>query len=87
MSSDGQQGQKSSDGPDTAGLEIPTERLTKDALRCLIEEYVTREGTDYGEVAHTLDQKVESVRAELRNGRAMILFDPETESCTIAIRE
>ena len=39
-------------------LEIPVGRLDGETLRRLIEEFVTREGTDYGTREKSLDQKV-----------------------------
>jgi uncharacterized protein YheU (UPF0270 family) len=69
------------------GLAIPAEQLSPDALLGLIEEFITREGTDYGEMEWSLEQKVEQVRAQLRRGDAVIVFDIAAESCTIMPRE
>jgi len=69
------------------GLVIPAEQLSPDALLGLIEEFITREGTDYGEVEWSLERKVEQVRAQLRRGDAVILFDVAAESCTIVPRD
>ena len=52
-----------------------------------MEEYVTREGTDYGPVTFTTAQKVAQVPQALRRGDAVIVFDPDTESCNIVPRE
>lgn len=68
-------------------LQIPAEALSAEALQGLVEAFVAREGTDYGEVEMSMAQKCEQVRALLRRGDAVILFDPLTESCTIAPRE
>ncbi len=69
-----------------SGLIIAPEQLSSDALQGLIEEFITREGTDYGEVEWSLAQKVEQVRELLRRGDASIVFDLITESCTIVPR-
>jgi uncharacterized protein YheU (UPF0270 family) len=66
---------------------IPFDRLSPEALRGVIEEFITREGTDYGAVEFSLEEKVEQVRAQLRAGAAQIVFDPGLESCTIMTRE
>lgn len=63
------------------------EQLSKDALQGVIEDYITREGTDYGLKDFSLDQKVEQVRGQLSAGRAMIVFDPVTESCSLMLKE
>ena len=41
---------------------IPWERIPPDTLERLIEEYVTRDGTDYGTVETPLETRVEQVR-------------------------
>lgn len=69
------------------GLIIPAEQLSAEALLGLIEEFITREGTDYGELEWSLEQKVEQVRMQLRRGEAVIVFDIAAESCTIMPRE
>ena len=51
----------------------------------MIESFVLREGTDYGEREYSLDQKVAQVRAQLQRGQARILFDPETNTVTIEV--
>lgn len=62
---------------------IPHRELTAEALQGLIEEFVTRDGTDYGDRETPLQAKVEQVRLLLDRERAFILFDEETASCTI----
>jgi uncharacterized protein YheU (UPF0270 family) len=48
----------------------------------VIEEFVSREGTDYDfEVA--LDAKVQAVMRQLEQGRVCVVFDPQSESCDI----
>ncbi len=68
-------------------LVIPLEQLTAEALQGVIEEFITREGTDYGAVEWTLADKVKQVQAQLRNGHAQIIFDTRLETCTIMTRE
>jgi uncharacterized protein len=51
----------------------------------VIESFVLREGTDYGEREYSLEQKVAQVHAQLAQGRARILFDPESNTVTIEI--
>jgi uncharacterized protein len=54
-------------------------------LRAVIESFVLREGTDYGEREFSLDQKVARVIRQLERGEAQIVFDPETESVAIVL--
>lgn len=64
-------------------MRIPHASLAEDTLRNLIEEFVTREGTDYGERVFSLADKVVHVRRQLDKGSVVIVFDPHTESCHI----
>ena len=66
---------------------IPPERLDPAVLRALIEEYVTRDGTDYGVNETPLEQKYAQVSDALRRGHAVITFDSELQSATIVLRE
>jgi hypothetical protein len=68
------------------GVEVPWDRLEPDTLRRVIEEFITREGTDYGYEA-SLDMKVAQVRRQLEKGSAVIVFDPARETVSIAARE
>ena len=67
-------------------MEIPHERLDVDTLRAVVEEFVTREGTDYGDRAYSLPEKVSDVMAQLKRGEAVILWDPATETLTLEAR-
>lgn len=64
-------------------IEIPYAELSEEALRGVIQHFVLREGTDYGTHVYSLDEKVEQVLAQLRDGRAQIVFDPMTETVHI----
>lgn len=76
-------------GADAAALTepvvIPHAELSAEALRGVIESFVLREGTDYGEREHSLEQKVAQVHAQLERGQARILFDPETNTVTLVL--
>lgn len=65
-------------------IPIDLELLSEEALQGVLESFVLREGTDYGEVEWTFEQKVAQLRAALQRGEAQIMFDPATESVTIA---
>ncbi len=67
------------------GIEIPTEELRPEVLRGLVEEFVTRDGTDYGAVERSLEEKIEAALAQLRSGEARVVFDPESESANIVL--
>ena len=64
-------------------VEILISELSEEALRGVVESFVGREGTDYGEVERTLSEKVADVMRQLEAGSARVMFDPESESFQI----
>ncbi|MGH1429883.1 MAG: YheU family protein [Neptuniibacter sp.] len=66
---------------------IPQDQLAPETLTSLLEEFVSRDGTDYGEEEVTLDEKVEEVRAKLISGEAVILFSESTGQCNIVPKD
>jgi uncharacterized protein YheU (UPF0270 family) len=64
-------------------MDIPYEQINKDTLTRMIEHFIAREGTDYGEKLYTMEEKVADVMHSLETGRAKITFHPETKSCDV----
>ncbi|MHC4811195.1 MAG: YheU family protein [Planctomycetota bacterium] len=64
-------------------MHIPPDSLEPETLRRVVEEFVTREGTDYGEVEVPTEAKVAEVIRQVLAGTARIYFDPATETTTI----
>jgi uncharacterized protein YheU (UPF0270 family) len=64
-------------------IKVPHDQLSPEALQGVIEEFVTRDGTDYGEVEIPLETKIAQVLAQLKSGKAVIVFDQKSETCTI----
>ena len=64
-------------------MNIPYQQLEAETLRAIIEEFISREGTDYGAQEYSLEQKVQQVRNQLERGDVVLNFDPETESCDL----
>ena len=62
---------------------VPHTDLSADALRGVVESFVLREGTDYGEREFSLEQKLAHVYRQLERGEAQIRFDPNTETIDI----
>ncbi|MFT5117404.1 MAG: hypothetical protein ACI9NY_000933 [Kiritimatiellia bacterium] len=62
---------------------IPAEQLSPDTLRCLIEEFITREGTDYGAEEVALSRKVQQVNQQIVKAEVVIVFDAATESVNL----
>ena len=66
-----------------SGVELDPSDLSEAALHGLIEEFATREGTDYGHRDWTLEDKVDQIRRQLERGEARIVFDLESETASI----
>jgi uncharacterized protein len=62
---------------------VPHTELSADALRGVIDSFVLREGTDYGERDIPHESKVAQVTRQLERGEARIMFDPVTETIDI----
>lgn len=62
---------------------IPVNRLSPEALRGVIQEFVSREGTDYGEREVSPEAKFEQVRHKLEHGLVVLIFDDETQTTNI----
>lgn len=65
---------------------IPHQQLSADALQGLIEEFITREGTDYGWEEVSLPRKVAQLRRQIEAGDVVIVFDPASESVSLLPR-
>ena len=68
-------------------VQVPYTELTPEVLRAVVESFVLREGTDYGERELTLDDKVQRVVRLLERGDARIVFDPRTESVDVVTKD
>jgi len=64
-------------------LRIPHTELPTDTLDALIEEFVTRDGTNLSQAQNS----AEKIRKMLDSGRAVIVFDEASESCNILLKE
>ena len=69
------------------GLEIPWESLSAEALQGVIDEFIQREGTDYGWSETSLDKKRLDIQRQLSRRKARILYDSDSESLTLVTTE
>jgi uncharacterized protein YheU (UPF0270 family) len=76
---------RSSDPPKESAIEVPPGDLAPETLRSLAEEFVTRDGTDYGAVEKTLHEKVAGLMRELEAGEAKIYFEAESGTINIVV--
>lgn len=66
---------------------IPHKDLSPEALQALLEEIVTRDGTDYGDEELSTEQKVQRAMALLGNKKAFIVYSELHETCTLQTKE
>ena len=64
---------------------IPWKDIEPDTLENLIKEFVLREGTDYGDVEISLQDKIDQVKHQLASGGANIVFSELHETVDIQL--
>jgi uncharacterized protein len=69
------------------GIILPHDRLSQTALQGLVEEFVTRNGTDSGYTDGSLEKSVEMVMRQLIRGDVFIVYDEDTQTANIVPKE
>lgn len=65
---------------------VPWQQIAPDTLDNLIREFVLREGTDYGDVEVSLQDKIDQIRAQLESGEAVVVFSELHETVDIQLK-
>ncbi|EJG1630738.1 YheU family protein [Vibrio parahaemolyticus] len=65
---------------------IPWQDIAPETLKNLIREFVLREGTDYGAVEISLQNKIDQVKTQLEKGEAVIVFSELHETVDIQLK-
>ncbi|WP_449542956.1 YheU family protein [Enterobacter ludwigii] len=65
---------------------IPWQDLSPETLDNLIESFILREGTDYGEHERSLEQKVNDVKRQLKSGDVVLVWSELHETVNIMPR-
>lgn len=68
-------------------LEIPVSRLDGDVLEALLEEFATRDGTDYGLQETDLERRVAQLKGRLERREMALLYDSDSEQWDLLTRE
>jgi uncharacterized protein YheU (UPF0270 family) len=68
-------------------VEVPTSQLAEQTLLALLEEFASRDGTDYGVKELTLDEKVGRLRGQLEASRIMLVYDSDSEQWDLVERD
>ena len=64
-------------------VEVPFEGLAADTLRAVIEAFILREGTNYGDAEVSLTTTTSQVLKQLQQKKVRLVFDPTIDSCTL----
>jgi uncharacterized protein YheU (UPF0270 family) len=68
-------------------VEIPFQQLKEDVLDAIIESFVLREGTDYGEYEYSLADKKSQLLRQICRGEVVIIYEEATETCNLLHKE
>lgn len=66
---------------------IPPEQLPTETLQGLLEEFATRDGTDYGTEEVSLADKVSQLRAQLSRKQVLIVYDVGQEQANLMTQQ
>ncbi|MFA0548846.1 YheU family protein [Vibrio splendidus] len=64
---------------------IPWQDIAPETLENLIKEFVLREGTDYGDVEVSLQNKIDQVKYQLASKEVSIVFSELHETVDIQV--
>lgn len=68
-------------------IQIPWTSLKSELLEALIEEFILREGTDYGVQEVSLEKKKSQILNQIKKEHVLIFFNTEIESCNLVRKE
>lgn len=66
---------------------IPYQQVNEITLNNLIEQYILREGTDYGEIEFSLEEKTQQILQQITDETIYILYSELNESVTLINKE
>jgi len=66
---------------------IPWQDISKEALNGIIEEFIMREGTDYGEQEVSLERKKQDLLNQLQSGQVVIVYSELHETVSMMLAE
>ncbi|MEE4659173.1 MAG: YheU family protein [Halieaceae bacterium] len=68
-------------------VQIPPGQLSPETLEALLQEYASRDGTDYGLRERSLAEKTDELRRQLASGELSLVFDLDSEQYDLCNRE
>ena len=77
-------GDENNVGQQEEGIDVPYQQVDPETLRRMIQEFVSRDGADWGDAGCSLDDKVEQVLQQLQHKQIKIVFDLRSQTANIA---
>lgn len=68
-------------------IEIQPEQLSSEALAGIIQNFILREGTDYGLVEVAYVRKAEQIYRQIQKGDIKIVFDQSSETVSLLTKK
>ena len=65
------------------GVEIPYNQINPDTLHRMIQEFVTRDGADWGDAGGALEEKVKQVLKQLHIKKIKVVFDLTSQTANL----
>jgi uncharacterized protein YheU (UPF0270 family) len=72
--------QKKTEDEQEEGVEVPYERINAETLKKMVQEFVTRDGADWGDAGCTLADKVEEVLQQLKSRKIQVVLDLKSQT-------
>ena len=66
---------------------IPVHKLSPEAVRGIVDEFISRAGTDYGAVESSRERNFRQVWEKLATGAALLVFDDEAQTTNIFLAD
>ena len=70
-----------------SAVKISIDQLSPEALDGVIEEFVSRNGSDYGMTDVPLETKMQQVKRQLKSGQSVLVYDEAMQTCNILSAE
>jgi uncharacterized protein YheU (UPF0270 family) len=65
------------------GVEVPYQQLDPETLRSMIQDFVSRDGADWGDLGCALEDKVDQVLRQLQRKQVKVVFDLRSQTANI----
>ena len=69
------------------GVEIPYQEINPETLRNMIEEFVSRDGLDWGDAGGSMEAKIEQVLRQFKAGKIKVAFDLTSQTANIVTKD